>query len=199
MRNIGARAGSEIVQFYVGDVAARVRRPPRELAAFAKIALAPGEEQEVRFALERRAFAFWDAAAHAWAVEDGAFELAVGASSRDLRLRTTIEVEAVAPVRARFDRHTPLSRWIADLQARAAIEASAGGLLRVFGLLPPKAGGPPGPAADDERFATRRAMILGLPIAKLGRFTRGAFSDEQLAALIERANAGADDDAGRTA
>lgn len=199
VRNVGARAGSEIVQLYVGDVAARVRRPPRELAGFAKVALAPGEEREVRFALERRAFAFWDAAARAWAVEDGAFELTLGASSRDLRLRTTIEVEAVEPVRARFDRHTPLSRWLADPQARAAIEASAGGLLRAFGLLPPKPGGPPGPAADDERFATLRAMILGLPIAKLGRFTRGAFSDEQLTALIERANAGSADDAGRTA
>ncbi len=193
VRNVGPRAGSEIVQLYVGDVAARVRRPLRELAAFAKLALAPGEEQELQFALDRRAFAFWDPAVHAWAVEDGAFEIALGASSRDLRLRTMIEVEAVAPVRARFDRHTPLSRWLADPQARAAIEASAGGLLRAFGLLPPAPGGPAGPPADDERFATLRAMILGLPIAKLGRFTRGAFSGDQLAALIERANAAGGD------
>ncbi len=196
VRNVGPRAGSEIVQLYVGDVAARVRRPPRELAAFAKLALAPGAEQELRFALDRRAFAFWDPETRAWAVEDGAFELSLGASSRDLRLRTTIEVEAVAPVRARFDRHTPLSRWLADPQARAAIEASAGGLLRAFGLLPPAPGGPAGPPADDERFATLRAMILGLPIAKLSRFTRGAFSDDQLAALIERANAVPEDDPG---
>jgi beta-glucosidase len=199
VRNVGPRAGSEIVQLYVGDVAARVRRPPRELAAFAKLALTPGQEREVRFALDRRAFAFWDPGAHAWAVEDGAFEIALGASSRDLRLRTTIDVVAVAPVRLRFDRHTPLSRWLADPQARTAIEASAGGLLRAFGLLPRAPGGPARPPPDDERFATLRAMILGLPIAKLGRFTRGAFSNEQLTALIERANAAGGDDPGPTA
>jgi beta-glucosidase len=189
VRNVGPRTGSETVQLYVGDVAARVRRPPRELAAFAKQALAPGEEQEVRFTLDRRAFAFWDPAARAWAVEDGAFELAVGASSRDLRLRTTIDVETAAPVRPPFDRHTPLSRWLTDPHARAAIEASAGGLLRAFGLLPPDPQGAAGPPADDERFATLRAMILGLPIGKLSRFTRGAFSEEQLAGLLEAANA----------
>ena len=193
VRNVGPRAGAEIVQLYVGDLESRVRRPPRELAAFAKVSLSPGEERPVAFPLDRRAFAFWDPAAHAWAVEDGVFELAVGASSRDLRLRETIHVEAVLPVRAPFDRHTPLARWLADPQARAAIEASAGRLLRAFGLLPATSDGSAGPPADDDRFATLRAMILGLPIGKLGRFTRGAFSNEQLTALIERANAGPDD------
>ena len=193
VRNVGPRAGAEIVQLYVGDLESRVRRPPRELAAFAKVSLSPGEERPVAFPLDRRAFAFWDPAAHAWAVEDGVFELAVGASSRDLRLRATVHVEAVLPVRAPFDRHTPLARWLADPQARAAIEASAGRLLRAFGLLPATSDGSVGPPADDDRFATLRAMILGLPIGKLGRFTRGAFSNEQLTALIERANAGPDD------
>jgi beta-glucosidase len=191
LRNAGARAGSETVQLYVGDLAARVRRPPRELAGFEKLALAPGEERDVHFTLDRRAFAFWDPAAHAWAVEDGAFELAVGASSRDLRLRTTIEVEAVDPVRAPFDAHTPLARWLSDPQARAAIEASAGGLLRAFGLLPPEPGNSsaPSPAAEDPSFTTLRAMILGLPIGKLTHFTRGGFSAEQVAALVAAANA----------
>jgi beta-glucosidase len=168
-----------------------VRRPPRELAGFEKLALAPGEERDVHFTLDRRAFAVWDPAAHAWAVEDGAFELAVGASSRDLRLRTTSEVEAVDPVRAPFDAHTPLARWLSDPQARAAIEASAGGLLRAFGLLPPEPGNSsaPSPAAEDPSFTTLRAMILGLPIGKLTHFTRGGFSAEQVAALVAAANA----------
>ncbi|MCZ7620570.1 MAG: glycoside hydrolase family 3 C-terminal domain-containing protein [Myxococcota bacterium] len=195
VRNTGTRAGREIVQLYVGDLAARVRRPPRELAAFAKLALEPGEEQELQFALDRRAFAFWDPTRHAWTVEDGAFEIALGASSRDLRLRTRIDVTAGTPIRARFDRHTPLARWLADPQARAAIEASAGPLLRAFGLLPPAPGGPAPPSDDDERFATLRAMILGLPIGKLGGFTRGAFSREQLTQWIAEANATAAEDA----
>jgi len=184
IRNAGTRAGREIVQVYAGDLAARVRRPPRELVAFAEVSLAPGEEREVRFALGRRAFAFWDPALRAFVVEDGEHELAVGASSRDLRLRETIRVEAVAPVRRRFDRHTPLSEWIADPQARAAIEAHAGGLLRAFGLVPGAEAAP-----LDEARLTLRAMILALPIGKLGRFTRGAFTREQVERLIAQANA----------
>lgn len=182
VRNAGTRAGREIVQVYVGDLAARVRRPLRELAAFVKISLMPGEETELRFPLDRRAFAFWDPEIRAWAVESGEFELAVGASSRDLRLRATIQVDAVAPVRARFDRHTPLSRWLEDPQARAAIEATAGSLLAALGL------GAGQQSPQRPATLTLRAMMRALPIGKLGRFTRGAFSRAQLEQLIAAAN-----------
>ncbi len=182
VRNAGPRAGREIVQVYVGDLAARVRRPPRELAAFASATLAPGEERELRLRLDRRAFAFWDAGAHAWAVESGEFEISVGASSRDLRLRATIHVEAADPVRPRFDRHTPLSRWLDDPRARAALEATAGNLLAALGL------GAGAPSPTRPATLTLRAMMLALPVGKIGRFTRGAFTREQLERVIAEAN-----------
>jgi beta-glucosidase len=99
--NTGARAGREVVQLYVGDPDAAVRRPPRELRGFAKVTLDPGARVRVSFDLVSRDFAYWDIAAGAWRREGGEFVIELGASSRDIRLRTTIDLPgdpAVAPL-----------------------------------------------------------------------------------------------------
>jgi beta-glucosidase len=85
--NRGPVAGAEVVQLYVGARSPRLARPPRELAAFEKVPLAPGETKTVRFRLDPRAFACYDPARPDWVVEPGDFEIAAGASSRDLRSR----------------------------------------------------------------------------------------------------------------
>jgi beta-glucosidase len=97
--NTGGVAGSEVVQLYVGDPDAAVRRPVRELRGFEKVALDPGETAEVVFELGSRDFAYWDEAAPgragrpgAWRREGGEFVVEVGASSRDVRLRATLEL-----------------------------------------------------------------------------------------------------------
>ena len=90
--NSGGRAGAEVVQCYVHDVAASVARPPQELKAFARVHLEPGETRRVDLALDERAFAFWDDVAHGWTVEPGELEIRVGASSRDVRLTSTVTV-----------------------------------------------------------------------------------------------------------
>ncbi len=88
--NVGPRAGKEVVQVYISDVAASLPRPPKELKAFAKVELKPGQSKEVTFTLEERAFAFYDPQRRDWVVEPGEFEVLVGASSRDIRLRGKI-------------------------------------------------------------------------------------------------------------
>lgn len=90
--NAGERAGSEVVQCYVSDVDASVRRAPRELQAFAKVHLQPGETTEVNLTLDRRAFAFWHPRKNEWTVEPGEFEISVGRSSRDLRADAIVEI-----------------------------------------------------------------------------------------------------------
>jgi beta-glucosidase len=85
--NTGQRPGSEVVQVYVHDVSASVERPEQELAQFAKVHLAPGETRRVELALEDRAFSFWDVEQHDWRAEAGEFEIRVGSSSRDIRVR----------------------------------------------------------------------------------------------------------------
>jgi beta-glucosidase len=90
--NTGDRAGQEVVQLYVRDQDASVPRPDKELKAFAKVALQPGETKPVRLTLGMRAFAWFDAARAAWVAEPGTFELLVGASSRDIRARDSFRL-----------------------------------------------------------------------------------------------------------
>ncbi|NLG85286.1 MAG: hypothetical protein GX493_11930 [Firmicutes bacterium] len=90
--NTGPRAGKEVVQVYGHDVESSLPRPPKELKAFAKVALAPGESKTVEFALDERAFAFYHPHRGGWTVEPGEFELLVGSSSRDIRAEATLEL-----------------------------------------------------------------------------------------------------------
>jgi beta-glucosidase len=88
--NTGSVAGREVIQLYVGDPEAAVRRPLRELRGFNKVTLAPGEGTRVTFPLSSRDFSYWDVAANARRMEGGDLTIEVGASSRDIRLHTTI-------------------------------------------------------------------------------------------------------------
>jgi beta-glucosidase len=94
VENAGKRAGDEVVQLYVRDEACRVVRAARELRGFQRIRLAPGEKKTVTMEVPVRKLAFWDETTHAFVVEPGAFEVMVGASSADLRVRDKVEVTA---------------------------------------------------------------------------------------------------------
>ena len=88
LTNTGKREASEVIQVYVGDDKATVPRPPRELKAFQKVSLAPGESRTVELSLGTRAFAFWGK--DGWTVEPGTFTIAIGSSSRDIRFTKSI-------------------------------------------------------------------------------------------------------------
>jgi beta-glucosidase len=92
LRNTGKRAGKEVVQVYVADLEASVPRPPRELKGFAVVRLGPGETIDLEMALEDRDLAYWDAARHSWRMEPGRFEVQVGRSSRDIKLKRAFEL-----------------------------------------------------------------------------------------------------------
>jgi beta-glucosidase len=91
--NPGDRAGAEIVQLYVSDLEASVDRPSKELKGFTKVQLLPGQTKRTELVLPREAFAFFSPTRRDWVVEPGAFELLIGSSSRDIRLRDRISLE----------------------------------------------------------------------------------------------------------
>ena len=94
VKNTGKRSGKEIIQLYVRDIDSTVYRPEKELKGFDKIELQSGEEKEVSFILDRRSFAFYDTESTDWQIETGEFEILLGASSRDIRLKDTITVNS---------------------------------------------------------------------------------------------------------
>ena len=100
VRNTGSRPGSEVVQIYVSKKDSAVLRADKELKAFAKVYLQPGESRELCLELEDRALAFYDVRSHRWTVERGEYRILVGTSSRDLAAELIFRAdqgEAVEP------------------------------------------------------------------------------------------------------
>ncbi|HEY5699009.1 MAG TPA: fibronectin type III-like domain-contianing protein, partial [Acidimicrobiales bacterium] len=97
--NTGARPGREVVQVYVRPLDAPVARPDRELKAFEKVSLAPGETTTVTLELDGRSFAHWDPDRHAWHAAAGTYEILVGSSSRTIHQSTawTLTDEVTLP------------------------------------------------------------------------------------------------------
>ncbi len=96
VKNTGGVAGYEVAQLYVADKESTIFRPVKELKAFKKVWLEPGEEKEITVELTKRAFAFYNVNINDWCVESGDFEILVGASSADIRLAATVNVTAPA-------------------------------------------------------------------------------------------------------
>lgn len=108
VKNTGDVSGYEIAQLYVADKESTIYRPEKELKAFKKVWLNPGETKEISLVLNKRAFAFYNVNISDWCVESGDFDILVGASSADIKLSATVNVSgttenipdysAVAPV-----------------------------------------------------------------------------------------------------
>ena len=92
VRNSGSKEGAEVVQVYVAPPPGPAPRPPRELKGFAKVRLKPGESRKVEIPLRPSALACYDATSRAWRAAAGEYEILVGASSRDIRLRGKVKL-----------------------------------------------------------------------------------------------------------
>lgn len=90
--NTGRRAGAETLQLYINDRQASVDRPIKELKAFQKVFLQPGETQQVSLTIDKRALSFYDESNSRWTAEPGLFEALVGTSSDCLPARCTFEL-----------------------------------------------------------------------------------------------------------
>lgn len=161
--NTGTRTGTEIVQLYVTDPEASVYRPEQELRGFARVTLAPGQSAPVRIRLDRRAFAFWHEPARRWVVEGGVFGIRAGASSRDIRLSTTVEL-------AGEDLTPPLSAdctvdgWLAHPGASAWLRQALGSGGFADMLFNPKNG----------------QMLRAIPLGRLSRLPGFPISEQQV-------------------
>lgn len=93
VKNTGLVPGKEVVQLYIRDMLSDIDKPEKELKGFTKVFLEPGQTKPVSITLTRDQFAYFDEQQDQWVVEPGAFEILVGSSSRDIRLRQNIIVE----------------------------------------------------------------------------------------------------------
>ncbi|MFJ6509887.1 glycoside hydrolase family 3 C-terminal domain-containing protein [Streptomyces sp. NPDC091406] len=172
--NTGPRAGAEVAQLYVHQPVSRLRRPEQELKAFEKVFLAPGESTRVTLELNERAFAYWSPRDDGWTVDPGEFELRVGASSRDIRLRAAVRCEGTARP-GRLGADSTIGEWLADsVGAPLLIEAMTAEL-----------GDAPVPVTLDP--AEISAMAAALPLARMPAFLSGV-TPGHIAALVVAAD-----------
>ena len=82
--NTGKRAGAETVQLYVSDLQSSVERPVKELKAFRKVFLQPGETQQVTLTIDKNSLSFYDDRDGQWTIEPGDFEARIGTSSMNI-------------------------------------------------------------------------------------------------------------------
>ncbi|QFU89597.1 glycoside hydrolase family 3 C-terminal domain-containing protein [Amycolatopsis sp. YIM 10] len=110
--NTGAVVGKHVVQLYVATDAGPVRRPARELRAFAKVALAPGESRTVGLALGRRAFAYYDVELGRWVVAPGAYTVQIGHSAAEIVAEAPITLTGDVITR-QLSLDSPVQDWFA--------------------------------------------------------------------------------------
>lgn len=176
--NTGDFPAKEIAQLYVACAHAGVDRPLQELKGFQKIFLAPGETGTVSFRLTARDFAYWEELTHAWRAEGGAYEIRIGASSRDIRLTGCVTLQAPPPLPMRFNMDSTIGDILdtpqgASLIAPMFMQAMAG-----MGIQP---------AGDALGMGDILRMMRDMPLHAINSFTR-LVAPEQLEALLSALN-----------
>ncbi|GGO14547.1 glycoside hydrolase family 3 C-terminal domain-containing protein [Microbispora bryophytorum] len=174
--NTGDRAGKHVVQVYVSTAAGPVRRPVRELRAFRKVSLAPGESRTVTLPLDRRAFAYYDVPLGRWTVAPGDYTIQIGENASSVVAETTIGLggDSVVPV---VSLDSTLGEWLSHPLAGPA-------LLRVL------SGGKSRRTEEDDENGLRMASSM-----PMGRFLTFAGIDIPHATLRELVELGGSDGA----
>lgn len=120
LANTGGRDGAEVVQIYVGDRSGVLQMPERELRAFAKAHLAVGATRRVELAIRRTDLAHYHPEA-GWIFPGGPLDLHVGSSSRDIRLRASVDVPG-HPLEVPLTLWSQLGDWLSHPVAGPALQ-----------------------------------------------------------------------------
>ena len=120
VRNSGARAGKEVVQLYIADVESTPQKPLKELKAFTKVAVAPGQARTVELTIDTRSLQHYDPIKKAWCVEPGAFRVLVGTSAADIQLTASFRAVGTNPYG--HGPETPIAKVMADDRAVAILQ-----------------------------------------------------------------------------
>ncbi len=183
VKNTGTCAGKEVVQLYISQPVSEVMRPVRELKGFRKIDLEPGEEKEVSFVLSGRDFAYYEEKIHDWYVPGGTYVCEIGSSSRDIRLKETVELVSTVELPAVYTENSTIKDLSKTKRGQALLDQILGGMGK----------GAEREAADKDMenlgAGSKRMMdasLMGMPLSAF--VTYGRMTREALGGLLERLN-----------
>jgi len=186
--NTGERCGKEIVQLYVSDNESEVSKPIKELKGFKKVSCLPGETKTVTFKLNKRSFAYYNTKINDWYVEDGIYEILIGASSADIRLSKQVAVKSTTPIKKVFTEKSAMCE-IVEHPAAAKLLEQVMGDLAASDMTPEEAKA----ALNDEENNVDigidlQATSMDMPIGKMAEMSGGMFSDELLQEILKIVN-----------
>ncbi len=175
--NSGNTPGKEVVQLYVKDMEASVRRPEKELRGFSKVQLAPGESQAVEFELAERDFAHYSVRHERWIAETGDFQILIGASSRDIRLRQGVTLQSTEALNYRFSEYSFFREFWSNPELKPLL----------IELMPKWFASHVGDGQPLED-AEIQDFIQDQPLVKFPYFTAGEVNADQIKAFVVRCN-----------
>ncbi|MBB2941381.1 beta-glucosidase [Actinoplanes lutulentus] len=179
--NTGSRAGREVVQAYVSLPGSSVRRAPRELKAFASAEIEAGATTEVVLTIDRADLAYWETRLGRWVVEGGAYQVSIGASSRDIRAEVTLDVTA-DDARVPLTVESSVGEWFADPRGAELLGAA-------FASAAAEAAGDADSPMSAMAADPAMLMMLGsLPLSRMAAFPGSPLHAEQLDNLVKEAN-----------
>ncbi len=185
--NTGDMAGKTVVQIYVAPCKTGEIRPVRELRAFEKIALEPGEKKTVTLTLDKRAFAEWNTSIHDWYVPSGVYQVQVGTSAANIVAEKPIDVTSMRMLKPKFTVNTAMGEIMAHPVGKQV-------LMQVMG---PMMGGDKaaalsgeGEVASEDNALSQEAMMatgMAMPLRAMVSFSPDA-TIEQMEQLIGAIN-----------
>ncbi|MEM7333195.1 MAG: glycoside hydrolase family 3 C-terminal domain-containing protein [Chloroflexota bacterium] len=168
--NVGALAGAEVVQLYVRDVASSLVRPLKELKAFDKVFLEPGEAKTATMSLTHKSLAYFDDLKMKWVAEAGEFELLVGTSSTRIHAKAALTLSEtitfggpVAKEKVQLSLDNTIQELLDNEQAKEVLNNQFPGML------------------DNPQLQ----MALGMKLPQLAQFVPDVFTEEALTAVAE--------------
>lgn len=184
VENTGNRAGKEVVQLYVAPGESEIARPAKELRAFDKIELMPGEKKTVTFELGERAFAYWNTEIHDWFVESGAYEIQIGKNAKEVSLSESVQVEGTKKIRKIYTLNTCMGELMWDEKAGAVFGQMMGGNQQALEVAEANQEDASG-AVNAEMMA---AMMNDMPLRQLLSFVPGMTREmlEQILAAVNQ-------------
>ncbi len=143
VKNTGNRAGKALVQLYVAPPREEVIRPVRELKAFEKVQLAPGESKEITVTLGKRAFAHWSTDMSDWRIEPGTYGIQICENAATVLLEQKMKLHSALPYRkVVYSLEMSMGDFAKTTEGRKALDSYIGYLIRgmaAIGYLPEKA------------------------------------------------------------
>ena len=175
--NTGKVKGKEVIQLYVADTESSVQRPIKELKAFDKIELAPGESKEVSFTLNKRDFSYYSKVYDRWLAESGKFEILIGSSSRDIRLKGSLSLSNTEKLNYKMTEFSFFSEFWTNPQLKP--------LLIAFMPKWIKAMTPEGKPVEEAKIED---FLQQQPLIKFPYFTGGEVDEQKIQAFVEQIN-----------